>query len=114
MGCLFVCLRPQQLAGVKAGYVVVAQRERGCSCPYVTCSCHSAACCSHSIDEEEYGGPTELMFEGLLGSFASFMVSGRGRGLEGMGGSPCCTQPRQTHNHCGLCRASCWCRFLGS
>lgn len=56
----------------------------------------------HSIDEEDYGGPTELMFEGLVGSFASFMVSGRGRGLlEGMGGSPCCMQaPGQTHHHC--------------
>lgn len=71
---------------MKAGYVVVAQRDRGCSCPCVShapahaaSACHAAACCSvlHSIDDEEYGGPTELMFEGLLGSFASFMVRGR-------------------------------------
>ena len=26
------------------------------------------------VDEEEYGGLTEFVFEGMMGSFASFMV----------------------------------------
>jgi hypothetical protein len=34
-------------------------------------------CCYCSVDEEEFGGLTELIFEGLMGSFAIFMVSGR-------------------------------------
>lgn len=66
-----------------------SKRSGHSAASYAWCACAAdhrfvgvcPVCCS--IDEEQYGSLFELLFEGMMGSFASFLVRA---GHEGGGG----------------------------